>query len=101
MKKRVILIVLDSVGIGALPDAADFGDAGSNTLGNIRRVRGRLALPNLYRLGLANIEGSALPDKVAAPATAYGRCAERTHAKDTTCGHWEMAGPHLHEPFRT
>ena len=101
MKKRVILIVLDSVGIGALPDAADFGDAGSNTLGNIRRVRGRLALPNLYRLGLANIEGSELPDAVAAPAGAYGRCAERTHAKDTTCGHWEMAGHHLDEPFRT
>lgn len=101
MKKRVILIVLDSVGIGALPDAADFGDAGSHTLGNIRRVRGRLALPNLYRLGLANIEGSELPDAVAAPAGAYGRCAERTHAKDTTCGHWEMAGLALDKPFRT
>lgn len=101
MKKRVILIVLDSVGIGALPDAADFGDAGSHTLGNIRRVRGRLALPNLYRLGLANIEGSELPDAVVAPGGAYGRCAERTHAKDTTCGHWEMAGLALDKPFRT
>ena len=101
MKKRVILIVLDSVGIGALPDAADFGDAGSNTLGNIRRVRGSLALPNVFRLGLASVGGGALPDKVAAPAGAYGRCAERTHAKDTTCGHWEMAGHHLDEPFRT
>lgn len=101
MKKRAILIVLDSAGIGALPDAAAFGDEGANTLGNIRRVRGRLALPNLYRLGLANIEGSTLPDVAAAPAGAFGRCAERTLAKDTTCGHWEMAGLPLDKPFRT
>lgn len=101
MQKRAILIVLDSAGIGALPDAAAFGDEGANTLGNIRRARGRLALPNLYRLGLANIEGSTLPDVAAAPAGAFGRCAERTLAKDTTCGHWEMAGLPLDKPFRT
>ena len=101
MQKRAILIVLDSAGVGALPDAAAFGDEGANTLGNIRRVRGRLALPNLYRLGLANIEGSTLPDVAAAPAGAFGRCAEHTLAKDTTCGHWEMAGLPLDKPFRT
>lgn len=101
MQKRAILIVLDSAGIGALPDAAAFGDEGANTLGNIRQVRGRLALPNLYRLGLANIEGSTLPDVAAAPAGAFGRCAEHTLAKDTTCGHWEMAGLPLDKPFRT
>lgn len=101
MQKRAILIVLDSAGIGALPDAAAFGNEGANTLGNIRRVRGRLALPNLYRLGLANIEGSTLPDVAAAPAGAFGRCAEHTLAKDTTCGHWEMAGLPLDKPFRT
>lgn len=101
MQKRAILIVLDSAGIGALPDAAAFGDEGANTLGNIRRARGRLALPNLYRLGLANIEGSTLPDVAAAPAGAFGRCAERTLAKDTTCGHWEMAGLPLDKPFHT
>lgn len=102
MQKRAIVIVLDSAGIGAMPDAAAFGDgADVNTIGNIRRVRGRLELPNLYRLGLANIEGSGLPDAVAHPAGAFGRCAERTHAKDTTCGHWEMAGLPLDEPFRT
>ena len=100
MQKRAILIVLDSAGIGAL-DAAAFGDEGANTLGNIRQVRGRLALPNLYRLGLANIEGSTLPDVAASPAGAFGRCAERTLAKDTTCGHWEMAGLPLDKPFRT
>ena len=101
MQERAILIVLDSAGIGALPDAAAFGDEGANTLGNIRQVRGRLALPNLYRLGLANIEGSTLPDVAASPAGAFGRCAERTLAKDTTCGHWEMAGLPLDKPFRT
>ena len=101
MKRRVIVIVLGSAGIDALADAAAFGDEGANTIGNIRRARGRLDVPNLYRLGLANIEGSTLPDVVAAPEGAFGRCAERTHAKDTTCGHWEMAGHHLDEPFRT
>ncbi len=100
-RKRVILIVLDSVGIGALPDAAEFGDVGSHTLGNIRRVRGRLALPNLTALGLANIEDSRL-DQTETPATgAFGRLAETTKAKDTTCGHWEIAGLPLDEPFRT
>ena len=101
MKKRVVLIVLDSAGIGAMPDAAAFGDEGANTFGNIRRVRGHLDVPNLYRLGLANIEGSTLPDPVEAPEGAYGRCAEVTHAKDTTSGHWEMAGHSLAVPFRT
>ena len=101
MKKRAIVIVLDSVGIGALPDAAAFGDEGSHTLGNIYAARGKLALPNLYRLGLANIEDSRLPDAPAKPAGCYGRCAEVTKAKDTTCGHWEMAGLPLDKPFRT
>jgi len=101
MKKRVILIVLDSAGIGAMPDAADFGDAGTNTIGNIRRVRGKLDLPNLYAMGLANIEGSSLPDSVSLPLGAYGRCMEKTLAKDTTSGHWEMAGHWLADPFRT
>ena len=100
MKKRVILIVLDSVGIGALPDAADFGDAGAHTLGHIYEKRGRLDIPNLLRLGLGNIEDSRLP-KTDAPTAAYGRCREQTLAKDTTCGHWEMAGLPLKTAFRT
>ncbi len=101
MKKRVILIVLDSVGIGALPDASDYGDAGSHTLGNIYAVRGRLELPNLYKLGLSHIEDSRLPQHNGAAEGAFGRCAEQTAAKDTTCGHWEMAGLPLAKPFRT
>ncbi len=100
MKKRVILIVLDSVGIGALPDAADFGDAGAHTLKHIFEQRGRLEIPNLLRLGLGNIEDSGLPP-ADAPAAAYGRCRELTLAKDTTCGHWEMAGLPLKTAFQT
>ncbi len=101
MEKRVILIVLDSVGIGAMPDAADFGDLGAHTLGNIYRSRGSLSLPNMTRLGLAKIEDSRLPDAGAEADGCYGRCAELTRAKDTTCGHWEMAGLPLDKPFKT
>lgn len=100
MKKRVILIVLDSVGIGALPDAADFGDAGAHTLGNIYEKRGTLAIPNLISLGLGNIENSRLP-KTEAPKASFGRLAEIVRAKDTTSGHWEMAGIIMKEPFKT
>lgn len=98
MFDRVIWIVLDSVGIGAMPDAADYGDAGSDTLGNIARVR-RLRLPNLCRLGLANIKPLAHLDPVSSPAGAFGRCALASPGKDTTTGHWEMAGIHLEKPL--
>lgn len=101
MAKRVILIVMDSVGIGALPDAASFGDEGAHTLGNIYRSRGCLALPHLTSLGLAKIEDSRLPDSGLPAAGNFGRCAEQTLAKDTTCGHWEMAGLPLEAPFKT
>ncbi len=101
MKKRAILIILDSVGVGALPDAAEFGDTGANTLGNIYRLRGDLRLPNLYKLGLSHIEGSGLPLGERAPKGCYGRAAEVTKAKDTTSGHWELAGLIMEKPFRT
>ncbi|MDR0840935.1 MAG: phosphopentomutase [Christensenellaceae bacterium] len=100
-KRRAILIVLDSAGIGSLPDAADFGDAGANTFGHIYQARNKLQVPNLYALGLAAIEGSGLPAYDGAIAGAYGRAAEKTHAKDTTCGHWEMGGIIMQEPFKT
>src|ERR1700682_1248346 len=96
--RRVIWIVLDSVGIGAMPDAADYGDAGSDPLGNIARIRG-LHLPNLSRLGLGNIKPLAGIAAAAAPAAAYGKCALASSGKDTTTGHWEMAGIHLAKPF--
>ena len=101
MKKRVIVVVLDSVGIGELPDADRFGDVGANTLGNIYKVRGRLELPNLYRLGLSHIANSKLPDPEGEAKGAFGRAAEQTLAKDTTSGHWEIAGLPMEVPFRT
>ena len=95
---RVIWIVLDSVGIGAMPDAADYGDVGSDTLGNIARLR-PMRLPNLCRLGLANIRPLAHLEPAASPAAAFGLCALASPGKDTTTGHWEMAGIHLEKPL--
>jgi phosphopentomutase len=98
MFRRVIWIVLDSVGIGEMPDASQYGDTGSDTLGNIARKRG-LKLPNLCRLGLGNIKPLAGLAPAAAPCAAFGRCALASPGKDTTTGHWEMAGIHLEKPF--
>ena len=81
-----------------MPDAAAWGDAGSDTLGNIARIRG-IKLPNLARLGLGNIMPLAGIGPAAAPAGAYGKCTLASPGKDTTTGHWEMAGIHLAEPF--
>ena len=95
---RVIWIVLDSGGIGPLPDAAEYGDVGRNTLGHIARSR-PLALPNLVRLGLANIEPLAHLTPPLAPAGYHGKGATRSPGKDTTTGHWEMAGVWLDQAF--
>jgi len=96
--ERVIWIVLDSVGIGELPDAADYGDVGRTTLGHIAESR-PLALPNLVRLGLANIAPLAHLPATASPIAAYGKGATRSPGKDTTAGHWEMAGVWLDQAF--
>jgi phosphopentomutase len=96
--ERIFWIVLDSVGIGALPDAADYGDTGRNTLGHIAESR-RLALPNLVRLGLANIAPLAHLEPPARPVAAYGKGATHSPGKDTTTGHWEMAGVWLPQAF--
>lgn len=98
MFRRVIWIVLDSVGIGAMPDAADYGDQASDTLGNIARLRG-LKLPNLARLGLGNIKPVTGIPPAARPEGSFGRCALASPGKDTTTGHWEMVGIHLTHPF--
>ena len=97
---RVIWIVLDSVGIGELPDAADYGDVGRTTLGHIAESR-PLALPNLVRLGLGNIAPLAHLAAAASPIGAYGKGATHSPGKDTTTGHWEMAGIWLHQAFPT
>ena len=95
---RVIWIVLDSVGIGELPDAAEYGDVGRDTLGHIARSR-PLKLPNLVKLGLANITPLAHLTPPAAPAGSYGKGATHSPGKDTTTGHWEMAGIWLDQAF--
>jgi phosphopentomutase len=102
--KRAIIIVLDSVGIGEMPDAAWYGDEGSNTLGNItREMKNKpwYRLENLKNLGLGSIDGVDYIEKVDAPLGAVGRLSERSKGKDTTTGHWEIAGIVLERPFPT
>jgi phosphopentomutase len=96
--RRIIWIVLDSVGIGEMPDAADYGDAGSDTLGNMARVR-PMQLPNLRAVGLGNIRPIDGLPPVAQPAGSFGKCTLASPGKDTTTGHWEMAGILLERPF--
>ena len=96
MSKRAIVIVLDSLGVGALPDAADFGDAGSNTLGHILEAYPQLNIPNMRALGLGRVMGAQ--DAVVSGA-GYGKMAEQSRGKDTTTGHWEMSGVILQQPF--
>jgi len=97
--ERIVWVVLDSVGVGAMPDAPEFHDPpGADTLGNIARLRG-LKLPNLARMGLGNIKPFQGIPPAAAPTGAYGRCTLASPGKDTTTGHWEMVGIHLAKPF--
>ncbi|MDA8212080.1 MAG: phosphopentomutase [Clostridia bacterium] len=98
---RVILIVMDSAGVGELPDAEQYGDMGSNTLGNISRAVGGLELPNMGRLGLGNILPLEGVPAMKSPAGAFGKLAEQSAGKDTTTGHWEIAGIILERPFPT
>jgi phosphopentomutase len=98
--ERIILVVLDSVGIGAMPDAAAYGDAGRDTLGHIAE-RHPLRVPHLLRLGLANIRPLAGLDPAARPEGAYGKATLLSPGKDTTAGHWEMAGIILDRAFPT
>ena len=95
---RVVWIVLDSVGIGALPDAADYGDVGRNTLGHIAESR-PLKIPKLVRLGLANVAPLKGLSPASAPMGAFGKGLTRSPGKDTTTGHWEMAGVWLDQAF--
>jgi phosphopentomutase len=97
--RRVILIVLDSLGIGALPDAPAYNDEGANTLGNLYLARGHLKVPNLSLLGLGNLVDIGAVS--AEPIGCYGKMAERSASKDTTIGHWEIAGVMVDRPFPT
>jgi phosphopentomutase len=98
---KALIIVLDGVGIGALPDAAKYGDEGSNTLGNLAEAVGGLALPNLARLGLGNIAPLQGVSPQARPTGNFGKMAEASPGKDSTSGHWEMMGLVLEVPFPT
>ncbi len=97
-RKRAIVIVCDSLGVGELPDAAEYGDQGSDTLGHILRDE-KPHLPNLTRLGL--LQTLATPGSTETPAYAWGKMNERSAGKDTTTGHWEMMGLIVRDPFRT
>lgn len=99
--KRAILIVLDSVGIGEMPDAHLYGDVGSNTLGNIAKAVKGMDIPNLEAMGLANIEPLEGVKPQETPMGAYGKSAELSIGKDTVTGHWEMAGVILEKPLNT
>ncbi len=96
---RVIILVLDSVGIGEQPDSAEYGDEGSNTLGNIAQAIEGFALPNLEKLGLGCIDGTVGYSAVKEPIGCYGKMTERSVGKDTTTGHWELAGITITKPF--
>jgi phosphopentomutase len=98
--RRVALIVLDSLGMGEMPDAAAWGDAGADTLGHICESR-EVKLPNLRSWGLGNVRRLAGVPPVESPRGSYGRCALRSNGKDTTTGHWEMAGIILEKAFPT
>lgn len=98
---RAVLIVLDGVGCGELPDADEYGDVGSNTLANTARAVGGLHLPALQRLGLGNLTQLCGVPPISTPEAAFGKLAEQSAGKDTTTGHWEMMGIIRREPFPT
>mgnify|MGYP000944175067 CR=1 FL=1 len=99
MVDRVFLIVMDSLGVGEMHDAADYGDEGSHTLGNIIKELDGLNIPNLVRLGIGNIKSIDIPYSEPSPIGNFGKASEVSKGKDTTTGHWEIAGIQLTDPF--
>lgn len=99
--KRVIWIVLDSVGMGLAKDADKFDDVGTNTLGHVAEKNGGLDVPNMIKLGLSSIDGSVNLKKIDNPIGCYGRMEEKSNGKDTTIGHWEMMGIYSEHKFPT
>ncbi len=103
MKKynRVFVVVMDSLGVGAMPDSEKFGDVGVNTLGHISESVESFRIPNLQKLGMANITPLKQVAAVSDPMGLYGKLAEKSNGKDTMTGHWEMMGLHVTKPFQT
>ena len=99
--KRAILIVLDSLGVGELPDAKNYGDEGTHTLDNICKACGKLNIDELEKLGIGNIEGVTMPKACDSAIGAYGRSSEKSMGKDTVTGHWEIGGVILEKPLNT
>lgn len=99
--KRIFAIVIDSLGVGALPDAAEYGDAGTDTLGHISQYRDEFAIPNLQKLGMANLHPLKQVAAVEKPLGYYAYLNEASTGKDTMTGHWEMMGLHITKPFKT
>ncbi len=99
--KRIFTIVLDSLGVGEMPDSAEYGDAGADTLGHISEHVETLHIPNLQKLGLANLHPLKQVSAVEAPLAKYCKLREMSCAKDTMAGHWEMMGLHITKPFQT
>jgi phosphopentomutase len=98
--RRAIVVVCDGLGVGAAPDAGRFGDEGSDTLGHVLRSR-RVAIPNLYAMGIGNLTGAFTGERNAHPVGASGKMAERSAGKDTATGHWEIAGLVTERSFQT
>ena len=99
--KKVVIVLLDSVGVGELPDAHEYGDTGSNTVGNLSHAVNGLYLPNLQKLGFGNLTSIlGVPPEKNSKAF-YGKMQEQSKGKDTTSGHWEIAGLPVSKPFRT
>lgn len=99
--KRIFTIVIDSLGAGAMPDAAEYGDAGTDTLGHISESVDSLVIPNLQKLGMANLHSLKQVEAVEKPLAHYGKLREASTGKDTMTGHWEMMGLHITKPFKT
>lgn len=99
--KRIFTIVIDSLGAGAMPDAAEYGDTGTDTLGHISESVDSLVIPNLQKLGMANLHPLKQVEAVAKPLAHYGKLREASTGKDTMTGHWEMMGLHITKPFKT
>ncbi len=99
MSKRAFVIIIDGVGVGEMPDANQYGDTGSDTLGNLSRVTSGLQLPNLSRLGLGCIHPIGGVTCPGSPLASFGKMAEMSPGKDSTTGHWELGGLVLEKPF--
>lgn len=99
--KRIFTIVIDSLGAGAMPDAAEYGDAGTDTLGHISESVDNFVIPNLQKLGMANLHPLKQVEAVEKPLAHYGKLREASTGKDTMTGHWEMMGLHITKPFKT